>query len=294
MKPTESITSALLVAVLACAVMTAPATAAQFDTTVQEDGVEIVVEEQTSDTVTVLLTSSANDVAGLETNMTFDADVIQLESVEGVDLAEPITRHSNENGWVFITQAQPSGVDDPTMTRLTFEIVSEGTTELSFTSEATDVFNSEGQEIPIVTTNTNVDVSADDGSDDADGDGDASDTGDGESDDEESGADDGDDTGNADDSGETSDDADSSETSDNSDTGETSDGADSGETSDSSDSGGTSAESSDGTADETDGNDESADEEPAGGSSSMISGIGLLAVVAGFLFAIAVLAREQL
>lgn len=273
MKPTESITTALLVAVLACAVMTAPATAAQFDTTAQEDGVEIVVEEQTSDTVTVLLTSSANDVAGLETNMSFDSDVIQLESVEGVDLAEPITRHSNENGWVFITQAQASGVDDPTMTRLTFEVVSEGSTELSFVSEETEVFNSEGQEIPIVTTNTNVDVSTDDGGDDADNDdGDASDTGgDGEDDtggeDDQSGADESDDTDNAGDTGETSEDSGSDETS---------------------------AESSDGTADETADNDESTGGEASSGSSSMISGLGLLAVVAGFLFAIALLAREQL
>jgi len=285
MKPTESISTALLVAVLACTVIATPATAAQFDTTAQEDGVEIVVEAQTSDTITVVLTSSANDVAGLETNMTFNSEVVRLKSIEGVDLAEPITDHSNENGWAFITQAQASGVDEPTMTRLTFEIVSEGTMALSFVSEETDVFNSEGQEIPIVTTNANVDVSTDDGSDDAGGDGgDASDTDGGDDTDGTDG-----DAGDADKTGDTDGETDAGD----SDTGETSENSDGDETNaGDSDSGGTSDEKSDDTGDETD--DESPDNEATAGSSSMISGIGLLAVVAGFLFAIAVAAREQL
>lgn len=270
---TESIPTTVLALLLACLVLGAsPAAAAQFDTSAQtDDRVEMSVE-QDGDTVTVTLSSSADDVAGFETNISFDSSVVEFVDAEGIDLPDPVTNADNDNGWIFITQAQGGGgVDQPTLTKLTFEVVSDGTSEFDYDGTETGLFDSEGKDIPVEVSGTSVDVSSDSSDDDSSGDDSSGDdssgddggtdgSSDGDSSDQESGSSDGGDDGQMNDE-------------DNSDQG------------------------SDGTSEGDDSSgDESEDEStPAPESdSSLISGIGLLAVVAGFLFAVAILARGRM
>lgn len=74
------------------------------------------------ETVTVELRTTAGDVAGYQANVTFDPDVVRVESVAGADMDDPVTNVQNESGWVFLTQSSASGSDATVLAEITFAV----------------------------------------------------------------------------------------------------------------------------------------------------------------------------
>lgn len=127
----HSLAVAALVVAVAATTVAAPAVAA----TTATDGSALDSQEQPQvqlgsttvdpgETTTVRLATDAGDVAGYQANVTFDPAVLEVESVAGTDsFADPIVNVNNEEGWVFVTQSQVEGTDEPALATITFAAV---------------------------------------------------------------------------------------------------------------------------------------------------------------------------
>ncbi|WP_090384123.1 S8 family serine peptidase [Natronobacterium texcoconense] len=106
----------------------------------------------TNGTVDVELNTTADGVAGYETQVHFDADVLQVEDVEGVDMDDPITSIDNDEGTVSLAQAQANDVSEPTFAEIEFAITAETNgTDLVFDEEETYLNDAHGDlEIELV------------------------------------------------------------------------------------------------------------------------------------------------
>ncbi|MFC3958872.1 cohesin domain-containing protein [Halovivax cerinus] len=127
------------------------------------DTLSLVAGEQSGDQIGVTLQADASDVAGYGANVTFDPDVVSVDSVSGVDMNDPIVNVDNENGWVFFTQSQASGVDEPELAEITFTVQATGQTDLDFVAEDTSVNDATPEEIPVDLVGTTIDVEDDGG-----------------------------------------------------------------------------------------------------------------------------------
>ena len=282
MTPTESKPTVVLVALLAATVLLAsPALAVQLDSTETNDTFEIDLEEgDDGDTVTVLLKSSLSDVAGLDAEIAFNEDVVRLVDTEGVDLGETALAVNDDHneGTLKLTQAvAPSdAVDEPVMTALTFEVIGEGDIWFEVNDAETAVYEMvDGEPVGNNIQTMSLDMSTDELSQTGGetGDEDSSDAGtetDGTSGDSDGEATDGSGEQSAGSDGDAGDGSSETSTGDEH-AGEGDEETDSGET-----------------------DDESGETSTTSGDSELISGIGLFAVVAGFLFAVAILARDQM
>ncbi|MFC3958868.1 cohesin domain-containing protein [Halovivax cerinus] len=124
----------------------------------------LVVDESTDESVTVTLETDASDVAGYGANVTFDPAVVTVDTVSGVDMSDPTTNVDNERGWVFVTQSQANGIDEPVLAEFTFAVEATGETTLSFEDDTT--VNDGGtppEELPVDLDGTTIAVE-DDGS----------------------------------------------------------------------------------------------------------------------------------
>jgi hypothetical protein len=277
MKLTESLTTTVLAALLVLTVFTAsPALAAQDDA---DKRLTITVEQgEDGDTVTVYLESSLPNVAGVDAKMNYNPEVVQFTEAEADELdnnALVSVNEDNQAGSLILSHGVPSSsaVDEPSMTALTFEVVGEGNMGFELVDSETSVYEIvDGEPVSVDVKPMPIDVSTNDLSGSDDGATDSSDAGG--------------------DSGE----SDSTDDSDSSSDSSESDGSDetSSESADESDS-----QSADENADGD--QSESATEQPSetatmedDGGSNLVSGVGMLAVVAGFLFAVAMLARDQM
>mgnify|MGYP000053041205 CR=1 FL=1 len=75
-------------------------------------------------TTTVELATDATGVAGYQANVTFDPAVVEVESVAGSDsFGDPVVNVNNDEGWVFVTQSQVDGTDEPVLATITFAAV---------------------------------------------------------------------------------------------------------------------------------------------------------------------------
>ncbi|WP_440772151.1 S8 family serine peptidase [Natronorubrum sp. DTA28] len=103
------------------------------------------------ETTTVDINTSADAVAGYETQVQFDPDVVQVTDIEGVDFADPVTNVDNDNGTFSIAQAQASDESAPTLAEVEFEFVNEsdGDSALVF-DEANTYLNDEHGELDIL------------------------------------------------------------------------------------------------------------------------------------------------
>jgi hypothetical protein len=273
MKLTESLTTTVLAALLVLTVFTAsPALAAQDDA---DKRLTITVEQgEDGDTVTVYLESSLPNVAGVDAKMNYNPEVVQFTEAEADELdnnALVSVNEDNQEGSLILSHGVPSSsaVDEPSMTALTFEVVGEGNMGFELVDSETSVYEIvDGEPVSVDVKPMPIDVSTNDLSGSDDGATDSSDAGG--------------------DSGE----SDSTDDSDSSSDSSESDGSDE-----------TSSESADeGDSQNADGDQsESATEQPSetatmedDGGSNLVSGVGMLAVVAGFLFAVAMLARDQM
>lgn len=104
---------------------------------------------QPGDTVTVTLRADAADVAGFQTNLTFDESVAQVQSVSSGDLGSPTANVDNGSGWVALTSSQATGVNTPVLATVTFEITGDPGDESSITisQSETALFDQGGDEI---------------------------------------------------------------------------------------------------------------------------------------------------
>lgn len=98
----------------------------------QGNGTLGVRVDRSGDTLTVTLTATGTDIAGYQANLTFDPDVVQYRSASGVDFSDPVANADQTAGWVFLTQAAADGTDDPTLVRVSFEIVGDGDPGVGF------------------------------------------------------------------------------------------------------------------------------------------------------------------
>ena len=98
---------------------------------------------------TTTLFTNASDVAGYQTRLVFDADVLQVENVVGEELPDPVVNVDNDLGIVSLTQSVPSGVDTPELASIEFSTEPGfGETEIGFDRRAT-LLNNESSDIPI-------------------------------------------------------------------------------------------------------------------------------------------------
>lgn len=136
---------ALLVSVLLTSVAV-PATTATTSPTVVAESVEADPGDEVSITIAV---NGASDVAGYQANLTFDPEVAQVVDVSGADFADPVVNSNNQEGWVFLTQSQADGVQNPKLATITFEITEDppGGTSIAFVAADTMVNDAEGNEV---------------------------------------------------------------------------------------------------------------------------------------------------
>ena len=71
----------------------------------------------------VTLQTDVSNVSGYEATIEFDPEKLQVEDVSGEDMADPVMEVDNENGELFLTQAQAEGADAPEMATIEFEVV---------------------------------------------------------------------------------------------------------------------------------------------------------------------------
>lgn len=128
--PHRSFAVAVLVAALAVttAVPVVAATTGAAGSTVDvQEQPQVRLGSATADsgsTTTVELATDAGDVAGYQANVTFDPGVLEVESVAGTEsFGEPVVNVNNDEGWVFVTQSQVEGTDEPELARITFAAV---------------------------------------------------------------------------------------------------------------------------------------------------------------------------
>ncbi|WP_247730083.1 cohesin domain-containing protein [Halovivax limisalsi] len=122
--------------------------------------------QQDGDQVTVTARTNATDVAGYGANVTFDPDIVEVASVSGVDMSDPTTNVNNEDGWVFFTQSQASGIDAPELAEITFDVAATGETELSFVGADTTLNDGQSPPEPIPFEPVGTTISVEDEGDD--------------------------------------------------------------------------------------------------------------------------------
>ena len=100
-------------------------------------------------TAEVHLQTDVSNVTGYEATIEFDPDKLQVESVSGEDMADPVMEIDNEEGTIFLTQAQAEGADAPVMAEIEFEVVGMENGEeanVSLVGEESAVFDPQGDD----------------------------------------------------------------------------------------------------------------------------------------------------
>jgi len=103
------------------------------------------------ETRTLTVETTAESVAGHETRIEFDPDVMTVEGVEAGDIGSSATNLSNENGMVTVAQAGASETDAPRLFNLTvtFEGDDGDSASLAFDREYTSLFDAETGDIDV-------------------------------------------------------------------------------------------------------------------------------------------------
>ena len=133
-----------------------------------------------NDTSVIRLSTDADNVAGYQTNVTFDPSVVRIEGVVGSEeFGDPVANVNNDAGWVSFTQSGAEGVDEPVLARLRVTAVGEDgdATDLSFVAADTAVNDADRASVDVALVGGQIDVAtgdvvaAGDGRPDASGDG---------------------------------------------------------------------------------------------------------------------------
>ncbi|MGM0446649.1 MAG: cohesin domain-containing protein [Methanobacteriota archaeon] len=118
-----------------------------------------------NDTAVVRVSTDASNIAGYQTNVTFDPSVVQVEGVAGSDdFDDPVVNVNNDEGWVVFTQSGSEGVDEPVLAQLRVTAVGDDgdSTELSFVGEDTAVNDADRASVDVALVGGGVDVAAGD------------------------------------------------------------------------------------------------------------------------------------
>jgi len=75
--------------------------------------------------------TDVDNVSGYEMTLTFDPEKVEVTDVTGIDMADPVVNLSNDEGYLRITQAQATPIDDATFVEVEFS------TEMANGEEAT-------------------------------------------------------------------------------------------------------------------------------------------------------------
>lgn len=117
------------------------------------DGGEIGLEvlDQSSSTVTVSLSTNAEGTIGYAAHLTFDADIVAVESIDGRDFDDPVTEI--DDGRANLTQSTlpEQGVDAPEFATITFRVVESGETTIDFDGDQTIVETDDGDAAAVET-----------------------------------------------------------------------------------------------------------------------------------------------
>jgi PGF-pre-PGF domain-containing protein len=105
-------------------------------------------------TINTTLDTTASSVNQYEANITFDPDIVQVNTVGGSsDFDSALAQMDNTNGWVAFTQSRSSGVSQPDLATIEFDVVADNatTTQIDLLESGTSVCcNSDGD--PFVVT----------------------------------------------------------------------------------------------------------------------------------------------
>ncbi|AWB28181.1 cohesin domain-containing protein [Halococcoides cellulosivorans] len=101
------------------------------------------------ETVTVPVAITDATVASYQVRIEYNASVLAVESVSGVDLGDPVV--AGDDGVLQVTQTRSDGVTDPVVARVTFEVIgpSETPSTLWIAPSATKAFAPNGTELSI-------------------------------------------------------------------------------------------------------------------------------------------------
>ncbi|WP_247730074.1 hypothetical protein [Halovivax limisalsi] len=136
-----------------------PATAHSSTAPTDESAAELELEvvEESPETVTVSLSTTAENTVAYAAALEFDPDVATVESIDGVDFESPYA--NVEDGRVTFTQSTipDEAVDAPELARITFDLAA-GETELSFVESDTIVENADIEEVPLSMQGVTIDA----------------------------------------------------------------------------------------------------------------------------------------
>ncbi|WP_254864310.1 cohesin domain-containing protein [Halovivax gelatinilyticus] len=129
-----------------------------------DDVLSLIAGEQDGDAIGVTIETNADDVAGYGAEVTFDPEIVAVDEVVGVDFGDPVVNVDNDEGTVFFTQSQATGIDAPTVAEIQFEVLETGETDLEFDAEETSVNDGSvpPEDIPVDLEGTSISVEADD------------------------------------------------------------------------------------------------------------------------------------
>ena len=94
-------------------------------------------------TSTSLYATSGETIAGFQSFVTFDPDVVTIVDVETDDLDTVLYEKNNEAGWLHVAGAEAVGVDDPTLVTISFETSMEPGEETDLSLGSDSVVNDE-------------------------------------------------------------------------------------------------------------------------------------------------------
>ena len=104
---------------------------------------DVTVSPADGSNSTTLYATSGEAVAGFQSFLTFDPDVVTIVDVETDDLDTVLYEKNNEAGWLHVAGAEAVGVDDPTLATITFETSMEPGAETILSLGADSVVNDE-------------------------------------------------------------------------------------------------------------------------------------------------------
>ena len=102
------------------------------------------------ETVTVQVWANATSVRGYQTNVTFDPDTVEVDTVAGSDdFDDPVANVDNDAGWVAFNQLRSGETNDPVLAEVTLTVSEDAaeSTQLAFVESDTKLADSDGETV---------------------------------------------------------------------------------------------------------------------------------------------------
>lgn len=148
MRGRNALVVACALVVLVGALPVAVTSSGSASTTVVTVGDGATVTGEPGETMTLTVRANATGVRGYQANLTFDPNVVEVESVSrSEDFEKPVSNVNNDEGWVSFNQIRSSETDDPVLATVTLTVTgaSGDSTKLSFAEEDTKFADGNGE-----------------------------------------------------------------------------------------------------------------------------------------------------